>query len=385
MKNTLILLFLILSYNFLLWYITTSGLSPIPLFPQDIYNTMMVITYNSVLFIAWFFGERNRVFLWIGYLFFLQIVALSVVLGELRIVVQNLSPVILTFALIALFESPTEREIREIVNEREKLLREIDRILGKRKKIEASLVLLIREIQSLEKEREKAELSKQEKSELERKLVELQEEVRKLKDKEQRLLESNRKLFELLEHIKEGEGGGKRKGELSSLRRERKKLIKEIIQNQELLSLYSQENEILKKEIDTLKQELQKVRRELEVSKLSREKDRSVNDRALNLLKDFLITAFGIEISDRVIRELMDMAPDRRRSFLKEISRLRERLEQGKLSPLATLPRVYKVRFSGGRLYVRRKGELWEVVGALDSEDDKDKDRYINEVLSKIV
>jgi len=77
MREPLILLFLIISYNFILWLITDMGLSPIPLFPQDVHHIILVLSFNSVLYISWLFGERHRTVQWIGYLFFFQIVGLS--------------------------------------------------------------------------------------------------------------------------------------------------------------------------------------------------------------------------------------------------------------------------------------------------------------------
>ncbi|MDQ7081890.1 MAG: hypothetical protein Q9N34_02005 [Aquificota bacterium] len=57
---------------------------PIPLYPDDPYNLVLVLAYNSVLYISWLFGERHRAVQWIGYLFFFQIVVLSVYFGNLE-------------------------------------------------------------------------------------------------------------------------------------------------------------------------------------------------------------------------------------------------------------------------------------------------------------
>jgi len=142
MREALILLFLIVSYNFLLWYITWMGFSPIPVFPQDPYNTVLVLSYNSALYVSWLFGERHRMVQWIGYLFVVQIIALSIYFEDLKIIVKDLSPVILTFALVVLFESPTEKKIKGIEKEREELLREIDRVRRERERVEVHLRML---------------------------------------------------------------------------------------------------------------------------------------------------------------------------------------------------------------------------------------------------
>ncbi len=384
MRNALTLLFLIVSYNFLLWYITKFHLSPIPLFPDDVYNTVMVLSFNSVLYISWLFGERNRVVLWIGYLFFFHIVALAVILGRLDIVVRDLAPVALTFAMIALFESPMEREIKEIVKEREKLLREIDRVVRERQKVEVSLRLLMKEIDELEQEKKSSELSREQLKELEEKLSRLQEELKEYREKERKLLESNRKLFQLLGHIKEGDERSAGKGELASLRKERKRLIKEVVQLQELSSVYSEENEKLKEENERLKGQLESLRSKLDLLEIEKENVEKLSDRGLELLREMLFDMFNLEFSPRAIRELVSLPPQKRKIFLKELYRLSGRVGQEGLQPLATLRSIYKLRLSGGRIYLRRKEGLWEVVGILDSEDDKEKERYIREVLSKI-
>lgn len=384
MRNALILLFLISSYNFLLWYITKFGLSPVPLFPDDIYNTVLVLSFNSVLYISWLFGERHRVVLWIGYLFFFQIIVLAVLLGRLDIVVMDLPPVVLTFALVVLFESPVEREIREVIKEREKLLREIDRTVKERQKIEVSLRLLKKEIDKLEEEKRSSELSKEQVEELEARLKKLQEELKEYKDKEKKLLESNKKLFHLLEHMKEGNEYPSGKGEVASLRKERKRLIKEVLQLQELVSLYSEETEGLKADNQRLKSEIESLKLRLSTLEIEKENIKRDSDKAPELLREVLSDIFGLEFSTRAIRELLNLPPQKRRVFLKELRRFSDREGKENVRALATLPDIFKLRFSGGRIYLRRTADSWEVVGLLDSEDDKEKERYIREVLSKI-
>jgi mRNA-degrading endonuclease RelE of RelBE toxin-antitoxin system len=381
MRSALTLLFLIISYNFLLWYITVFDMSPIPLFPEDVYNTVLVLSYNSVLFLSWLFGERHRAVQWIGYLFFIQIVALSVYFGNLEIIVRDLPPVILTFAFVVLFESPTERSIQEVFEERDNLLKEIDRVRRERERVEVHLRLLQEKIKRIEEERKEA-LSEERSRELEERLKDLQRELESYREKEARLLEANRKLFQLLELVREeGEEEGGRK-ELVSLRKERKRLIKELLQLQELVDIYSDENEKLKEENRKLGELLRELKLKLETLELELENSKRGADK--EHLRSVLRAVMGVELTPRALQELLRLPEDRKRLFVKEIIKLSERKGKEKVEPLSTLPSIFKLKLPGGRIYLKRTKGGWQVVGILDSEDDKEKDRYIRGVLSKI-
>ncbi len=381
MRGAITLLFLIVSYNFLLWYITAFSLSPIPLFPQDAYNTVLVLAYNSILYVSWLFGERHKAVQWLGYLFFVQIVALSVYFGNLEIIVKDLPPVIFTFALVVLFESPAEKAISRIHREREELLKEIDRVRREREKVEVHLKLLQQEIERIEKEK-KEEVSEERGRELEDKLEKLQEELKEYKEKETKLLEANRKLFQLLEVMREESESAGGKEEIKSLRKERKRLIRELIQLQELVDLYADESEKLKKENDKLKKELEKLKIKVGTLEISLEGREEADKKGV--LGEVLHSLLGLGFTERAVEELIKLPVQKRRLFLKELLRFSQREGKENVEPLATVPSVYKLRFSGGRVYLRRQNGSWEVVGLLDSEDDKEKERYIRNVLSKI-
>ncbi|HHJ64989.1 MAG TPA: hypothetical protein ENJ61_08820 [Aquifex aeolicus] len=384
MREALILLFLIVSYNFILWFITEQGLSPVPLFPQDVYHVILVLSFNSVLYISWLFGERHRTVQWIGYLFFFQIVALSFYFRSLEIVVRDLPPVIFTFALVALFESPTEKEIKSIEREREELLVEMDRIRRERERIDARLRMLRQEIRKLEEERSRAEVSSAQREELEERLRKLQEELEEYREKESRLLESNRKLFQLLDMLRSESDVKSSREELTGLRKERRKLIKELIQLQELVDIYADENEKLKEENRKLSERLKDLQNRLSVLEIEVENLSRKPPDPESAYREILSSLPEVEISDRALGELIRSDPDKRRSFVRELIKFSLREGKGRIEPLSTLKGVYKLKFSGGRIYVRRKGERWEVVGFLDSEDEKEKERYIRNVLSRL-
>jgi len=376
MKGISALLFLIVSYNFLLWYITASGLSPVELFPGDPYHVLLVLSCNSVLFISWLFGERHKTVLWIGYLFLFQIIALSIYFEDPSIVIMDLVPVVLTFALVVLFESPMERKIKSISRERERLMAEIQKVMKEREEVENHLKELRGEIERLEREKKAADLEI--KHELEARIRELQDELREYREKERRLLETNRKLFHLLEMVKGESHEVGAKEELTSLRRERKKLIRELISLQELLDVYTDEAERLREENASLKEEIGRIRLELEKATVSYEESRKSDVRSL--FGEVVEAVLNIRFSERAVEELLSLTPEKRKLFLRELMRL-SMGDKASPKPLRTLHGVYKLRLSGGRIYLKKAGRSWEVVGVLGSEESKDKERYIREVL----
>lgn len=77
MKESLKLLFLIVAYNFILEYISEK--LPIKLFPDDLQSFVMLMSFDSALYLAWFFGYRYSTLAWLSCLFFFQILGLSLI------------------------------------------------------------------------------------------------------------------------------------------------------------------------------------------------------------------------------------------------------------------------------------------------------------------
>ena len=376
MREALTLLFLITAYNLILWIITHYEIAPIPLFPTDMYQIVLVLSYNSVLYLSWLFGERYRTVQWMGYLFFFQIIALSLYFSDLEIIVRNLPPVLLTFALVVLFESPTEKEIRQIEEERESLLVELDRIRKERESVEIRL----RQLES-----ELKDLRRREDDSLSEKVEILQKEIKELREKERTLVEANRRLFQLLDMLRtESHSTAGGKDEIQNLRKERKKLIKELIQLQELTDLYAEENQSLKAKVKELSEKLEELTREKESLRLELENLRSKKKREEQAYLEILSLIPGVEFHERAVEEFIRLEEKKKRSSLRELMVFSQRKDNKKLESITTLSGVYRLRFSGGRVYLKRNGRKWIVLGILPSEKDKDKDRYIREVLSKI-
>ncbi len=374
MRSALTLLFLIVAYNFLLWYITYRGISPVQLFPQDPYHTILVLSFSSTLYVSWLFGERQGAVQWLGFLFFLQIIAMSLYFGDLAVIVKDLAPVTFTLALVALFESPTERRIKNTERERERLLEEIERVHLQREVVERKLRELTRRIVELEREKEEEDIKEERLKQMEEELEALKSQLNDYREKERRLLETNRRLFQLLENIRAEEGESPSRKELTSLRRERKKLIKEVLHFQELLELMSEENEALKDENRRLKEKLEKLRKKVSLLEMQSRGDMELRRR--KIIREILESLTGLRFEDKAVEEFIKLPPDKKRNLIKELLRN----PQEKIRPLATDANLYKLRFSGGRAYLRREGNGLKLVGILDSEEDKDKNLYIRKL-----
>jgi len=146
----------------------------------------------------------------------------------------------------------------------------------------------------------------------------------------------------------------------------------------------SDENERLKEENEELKEKLGRLQKklsavEVEVDNLSRKRMDPTE-----IYREVLTLLLDTDFSERAVSELLRLNPEKRRAFLKELLKFSLRKGNERVEPLSTLRDVYKLKLSGGRVYLRRAGERWEVVGLLDSEDDKEKERYIRNVLSRL-
>ncbi|GAB6065551.1 hypothetical protein JCM9492_06430 [Aquifex pyrophilus] len=395
MRNTLLLLFLIVSYNYILYTFTANDLSAIPLFPENPVHRIIVLSFNITLYVGWLFGERRKLVTVLGYLFFFQIILLSILEGDVNVFISNTVPVIFTLMLVTLFESPYEREKKEIEEERRKLLAELEENEKKRKEIEEKIDAYRKEISFLklqleqkEKDLEEAKRLKQSLKEIERKEEEvrslrerlegLEKELEKQREKEIKLLDANRKLFQLLELLGKEEEKKRGSKEVKELRKERKKLVKEVLELQSLLDLYDKENKELRQKLKENEKKLEEMKKNLEKLELERESLEREAKKKEEIYREFLNLLFpNISLTDEAVREFINLDLERKRILLKELGKL----ESGvKLETLSTDGSVYKLKFSGGRAYLTRNGKEWKLLGILDSEEDKDKARFIAKI-----
>jgi len=398
-KEAFILIFLIVSYNYTLYYITVNNLSSIPLFPTDTVNTIIVLSFNLALYIGWFFGERRRLVTTLGYLFFFQIVLLSILLKNTHIFIANAIPVVFTIMLVALFESPFEKEKRIIEEERKKLLDELEE--NKRKRIEIeerinefkkNISLLKIQLEQKEKSlkeakrlREDVKKIKEKEKEIDlfkEKISKLEKELEKQREKETKLLEANRKLFQLLELLSREEEKKQGSKEVKELRKERKKLIKEILELQDLIDIYDKENRNLREKISKMQKNIEELRRKIDRLELEKENLRRESYKKREVYGELLRILFPyIQFTDDSIKDFIKLDANRKRSILKEIEKLKGNI---KLETLATDKNIYKLKFSGGRVYLKKEKDKWVVLGILDSEENKDKARFIEALKDKL-
>ena len=215
-REALKLLFLIVSYNFILHYV--SNFLPLHIFPHQPEGILMVASFMSALYLAWLFGYRERTVIWLAYVYLFQVIGLSVLRKDYEVITQFLPSLLLTVSLIWLFESPVEKRTKKLEEERRKLEEELSRNQTELTRLleQINLSKDLTERLSKEKELIERELVKlreeelAEKEELERErqvlLKKLQENQKKLMEyteRLERLTRINRELFQMLEAMQD--------------------------------------------------------------------------------------------------------------------------------------------------------------------------------------
>ncbi len=413
MKDILTLLFLLIAYNFLLGYTTLEKLLPVPLFPTDVYNFVIVVSFNLVLFLGWLFGQRRSTVVWLSYLLFSQVIMLSILKKDISIIYMDLPSITLSLMLIWLFESPVEKKIKKITEERDRLRKELERnreelerlreesklrkefmeVLRKEKQdIESQLEKILAKVDILPPDPSDVYMSmiykkavlEEQRQELEDKIAELEERLEEYKEREERLKRANARLFKMLGEIKgeKEEENGKQK-ELAHLRKLRKKLSKTIRELNQKVSELKEENSKLKRKVESLEAENINLRKSLMEKETEIEELKKGSH--TNTYKDVLGEIFkNIEFSEKAIIEFSRLDPARKSSFLRELLLLDFKNERDNLERIKGMEGVFKLKPSGGRIYFTYgERKRWLILGMLDSEDDKIKDRYIKEVLQK--
>ena len=361
----------------------------LPLYPQSGIESVLLYTLVGFVFVSWLLGDRRRRFLILAYFVTFQIFGLAYVLRDINVIPRILTPIFLTYLSLFLFKSPEEFLIEREKKRQEELEREIQRQEERIRLYEETL----REIQenykrTLKEKRELEELYNSLGGEKVKKLLEekditlkTQEKViNELKEKIDRLKESNKELWELLEETlsQTNDKKGLRE-ELRKLRRERKNLLRENLKLKEEI-----ENLKLSLEVSQLeKEELGEKVERLEEILGENEKKLKDFEKALNRTSKgfrFLNQLFeNIEFTDRALLDFVNLTPKAVKGVAKILKRLeREGLEKFKFESLEVPKgKIYKARFSGGRLYFSIKDGKIVVEGILEGESDKEKDRFI--------
>ncbi len=394
MKDIFTLSFLVISYNFLLYFFSKEyGL---PLFPNDKWGYIILFSYNSALYLSWLFGERKTTVGWIAYLFVSQLAFFSVFTQDFLIFINTLPSLVLTLSIIWLFESPTEKRIKELIREKEKIEKQFMQNQEEIKKLTDSINIrqeyisllsqekdeLLNRIGHLEKESEEKDRLKEEYNELLRKIKESENKLKEYKNRLDALVEANKRLFSMIDSsINKYEK--KDPSELSKLRSERKKLLKEILELQEVLDDLYRKKESLEEENKELKKLAERREMELSVLKVKLEELEKGVQNKMDYYKEFLNFTFeNIEFSEDFIEEFIRLAHEKKREFIKELLILNVKDVTEKLQPMKGLDGIFKLRPKGGRIYFTYgTNKRWRVIGSIDTEDDKEKERYVRDKL----
>ncbi|MGB9874345.1 MAG: hypothetical protein ACPLRS_05185, partial [Hydrogenobacter sp.] len=397
MKESLKLLFLIVAYNFILEYISEK--LPIKLFPDDLQSFVMLMSFDSALYLAWLFGYRYSTLAWLSYLFFFQILGLSLITQTFDYITRFTPSFLITLIFLSLFESPTERHTKELLEEKKRLESELERNrrelenIKEQVRLAEDLVNLLRR----EKEQVEAKLSQLEESQITEKeelLKEREELIQRInqaqihlneyRNRLERLTEANRKLFELIDLLQRQEDKNQ-KGEIAQLRKERKKLVKELLQLESLLEEYSKENTELKLELSKTRSQLEDMSHKKELLELElQELKKQINTKGEIYREILNVFLENIEMEDRAISEFMHLPVEKKREFIKELLILNMKEEGEPLESMKGLKNVFKLKPRGGRIYFTfGEKRRWKVLGLIDSEDNKDKEKYAKEILIK--
>ncbi|MCS7196801.1 MAG: hypothetical protein NZ827_06000 [Aquificaceae bacterium] len=396
-REALKLLFLIVSYNFTLHYL--SLFLSFYLFPNDLEGLLMVISLNSALYLAWLFGYREKTVVWLAYVYLFQVIGLSVFREEYHTITKFLPSLLITLFLIWLFESPVERRTKKLEEERKRLEEELSknqseisglfeqmnllRELTHRLNIEKEMIereyRRLREEELAEKER-----LERERAELMGKLEENHRRLKEYSERLERLTRVNRELFDMLDALQEREPRSA-KDELSRLRQERKRLSKELVQLHELIEELIREKKELGQDYENLRQTLEKEKREKEALKLEVENLRVQWEGKKEVYREMFESLLeNVELEERVVREFLHLNREARKEFLRELFLLNMKGYEERFETMKGYRNVFKLKPMGGRIYFTfGENRRWKVIGILWGEEDKLKERYARELLVK--
>ncbi|MFN3870832.1 MAG: hypothetical protein ACK4MW_05035 [Aquificaceae bacterium] len=399
-RDALKLLFLIVSYNFILYYVSNHFLwFPWSVFPDDPQDMLILFSINSALYLSWFFGYKERTVVWISYISLFQILGLAIIREYPYVITHFVPSLLLTISLIWLFESPVEKRTRELEDARkrleEEILRNEEELKSLREQIELSKELterILKEKERIERELEKLkkeelaerESLEREKEQLNKALLESQKRLQDYMERLERVTRINRELFQMLELMQQREPKAG-KEELARLRQERKRLSKELAQMQELLEDLSKENAELNRKYTSLLEALGKEKREREMLYMELERLRGVKERREEIYKEVFDVVFeNLEFGERSLKEFIDLDLETKREFAKELMLINMKGLEERFESMKGYKNVFKLKPRGGRIYFTFGDKRrWKIIGILWGEDEKSKSKYAKELLVK--
>jgi len=362
-------------------------------FPASKLEVLFFITYVIFAVLAWLLGERRKTFLVFAYFITFQVIGLAVILKDFSLIPRILIPLLLVYLTLFLFKSPAEFVRDKRIKKYREVLNQLKNLKGKLKTYESNLRILKEEYKNLLKERENLKrIYEQEKVRPLEELLEKKEQllrehelkIAELEEKIANLRRNNEELWNILEELDKGISP---KEELKRLRKEKKKLIKE--------------NRELRKELETLREELRKKTEEeinlgKEIAALSEkveslqaelERYRGEVSNLENLLRrkitDFLNNLFErVVLTPRALADLEALSEEFLGRALRVLRKL-DRIENPTGKRFETLElkgkTIFKYKLSGGRIYFTLEEGKYKVLGVLEGEDDKLKNRFIRE------
>ncbi len=393
-KEPILLAFLIVSYNFALMQL--SQMLDVRLYPSSLSEKLHLTFFLSALYVAWLFGERLRTVAWIGLLFVFNVLLQATVEQRFSLVLEQMPAFLITLLVIKLFESPVEKRWRQFQEEKHRLEEELSE--NQKELMEALKTKRLHQelVEKLTKEKSELEtrierLTEEETVEKERLLREKEDIVKRLnslkeilkgyEERTERLKEANRRLFEMLE-LQQERTNDRENRELSKLRSERKKLMKELLTLEELLEETSKENLRLNEEKENLRHQVEELQRQLSLTQLRLEEYERIKSTKKELYQEMLdLILDRIEWEGQALEEFIQLDHQRKREFLKELMLLNMKELGEVFETIKGVKNTFKLKPKGGRIYFTYgKEKTWRILGILDEEDQKHKEKFIKEL-----
>jgi chromosome segregation ATPase len=270
--------------------------------------------------------------------------------------------------------SKNQKELMEALKTKKLYKELIEKLTKEKSELEKRIERLTKE-ETAEKER----LLK-EKEDIVKKLNSLKETLKGYEERIERLTEANRRLFEMLE-LQQERTTGREDRELSKLRSERKKLMKELLALEELLEEASRENLRLNEEKENLRHQVEELQRQLSLTQLRLEEYERIKSTRKELYQEMLdLVLDRIEWEEQALEEFIQLDHQRKREFLKELMLLNMKELGEVFETIKGVKNTFKLKPKGGRIYFTYgKEKTWRILGILDEEDQKHKDRFIRE------
>ena len=357
------------------------------LYPSNNVEFLLLLTLTTAIYVSWLLGKRNINVLFLAYIITFQIIGLALLFRDFYTLSRLLVPIFLTYLTLFLFKSPAEflyeRKEKQIKNIYEQLKALKKEILNYKKSLESyknRYSQLKKELENLSSSTESYEELLQEKEEL---LKKYQNKIEELTKKIGELRNTNAQLWELLEkELEEKPFGISKQKELSRLRRERKKLLKENLKLKEILEELKYENALLHQELD------EKIRKINLLEKKNKEISQE-NEKLKKAFKNVEITPLlevlleNVNFTPKALQDLVSLDRNRLISVIKTLRKLNNTPLQNHRGKTLTLGEetIFKSRFSGGRIYYKISEGKYEILGILEGEDVKIKDKFIRERL----